>query len=95
MMVAHPHPYLNYNSRQLPTLTMARRLWNCAPLEAVINSKQLPKPAGMSVKDQQEFGVSVEKWVAGLAASKRNKVKKLLKRYACPFATHKNIRGKT
>ena len=46
-------------------------------------------------KDQKEFGGNVEKWAAGLAASERNKAKKLLKRYACSFATSNRKRGRT
>ena len=42
----------------------------------------------MLAKDQQELSVYVEKGVAGLAVSKRYKAKKLLKRYACAFATN-------
>ena len=32
-----------------------------APVEAVINNEQPPKPAEMSAKDQKEFGENVEK----------------------------------
>ena len=51
----------------------------------------------MSAKNQEEFGVNVEKW-ADLEAAERNKVKKLLKRYACTFTikstgTQKHIVG--
>ena len=40
----------------------------CALIEAVITDEQLPAPVEMSAKDQQEFSVSVEKRVTGLAA---------------------------
>ena len=62
--------------------------------EAVINIEQPPKPAEMSVKDQNEFDENVKKWVAGLAAPERNKAKKLLKRYACAFATNNKRTGR-
>ena len=64
----------------------------CAPVEAVINNEQPPEPAEMSAKDQKEFGENVEKWVADLAAPE---TKKLLKRYACAFATNNRSQGRT
>lgn len=42
----------------------------------------------MSAKDQQEFGLNVEKRLECLAAPERNKARKLQKRYACAFATN-------
>ena len=67
----------------------------CAPVEAVIKNEQPPEPAKMSAKDQKEFGEDVEKWVASSAAPERNKAKKLLKRYACAFATNNKRQGRT
>ena len=82
-------------SDQKKVISKNSEVGQCATVEAVINSEQLPKPAEMSAKDQHEFDVSVEKWVVGLAAPERNKAKKLLKRYACAFATNKKRQGRT
>ena len=63
-------------------------LGQCATVEAVISNEQPPGTAEISTNDQKEFRENVEKWVAGLAAPERNKAKKLLKKYACVFATN-------
>ena len=60
-------------------ISKSSRVGQRSPVKAVINSEQLSEPAERSAKGQQEFGVSVQKSVAGLAAPERNKVKKLLK----------------
>ena len=46
----------------------------------------------MSAKAEKEFGENVEKWVAGLAAPKRNKVRNVLS-YA--FVTNNRGQGRT
>ena len=55
----------------------------------------MPEPVEVSVKDQQEFNASVEESVAGLVAPARNKVKKLLKGFACIFTTSNKRQGRT
>ena len=72
------------------------RLWTAAGESATVHGKTDVKVSigndivvinnEMSEKDQKEFGEHVEKWVTDLAALKRNKSKKLPKRYACAFA---------
>ena len=59
---------------------------------AVLNNEQPPQPAKMSVKDQNEFGENMEKCVA---ATEKNNAKKLIKRYACAFATNNKRQGRT
>ena len=67
----------------------------CAPVEVVINSEQLPEPIEMLPKDQQKFRISVEKWVAALTAPERNKERKLLLYYACASTMSSKSQGRT